>query len=158
NAEALRELGAAELVFANHVLMGGAVGAAAGLPFRVKAHGSELEYSLRGRPELEAAGREALGAADATDVGSRHIREVLGGGVGQAATVVGVRPGVDAARWVPQAGAAALAALLEGAGRDPPNPGNANERLPDEGNAEHLAAFFESEEPTVVYFGKLIEN
>ena len=37
-----------------HVLLGGPVGAATGAPFRVKAHGSELEYSMRGRPELEA--------------------------------------------------------------------------------------------------------
>src|SRR5262249_61390554 len=58
NAAAVRELGAAALVFANHVLMGGAVGAATGLPYRVKAHGSELEYSLRRRPELQSAGRE----------------------------------------------------------------------------------------------------
>ena len=42
--------------------------------------------------------------------------------------------------------------------RDPPNPGNANERLPDEGNAERLAAFLAGDGPTVVYFGKLIEQ
>ena len=52
----------------------------------------------------------------------------------------------------------ALAALLEEARRDPPNPGNANERLPDEGNADRLAAFLETEGPTVVYFGKLLRN
>jgi hypothetical protein len=40
NAAALRGLLPADLVFANHVLMGGPVGAAAGAPFRVKAHGS----------------------------------------------------------------------------------------------------------------------
>ena len=62
NAAALRELLPADLVFTNHVLMGGPVGAATGVPFRVKAHGSELEYSMRGRPELEAWGREALAA------------------------------------------------------------------------------------------------
>src|SRR3712207_3853975 len=48
NAAALRALAPADLVFANHVLLGGAVGAATGLPFAVKAHGSELEYSMRG--------------------------------------------------------------------------------------------------------------
>ena len=42
--------------------------------------------------------------------------------------------------------------------RDPPNPGNANERLPDEGNAERLAAFLAGDTPTVVYFGKLLYN
>src|SRR5579871_1297635 len=77
NVEALRGLGPADLVFMNHVLMGGAVGAALGVPFRVKAHGSELEYSMRGRPELEAWGRESLAHAAATYVGSRHIRDVL---------------------------------------------------------------------------------
>jgi len=158
NAVALRELGAAELVFANHVLMGGAVGAAAGLPYRVKAHGSELEYSLRGRPELEAAGRAALAAADATFVGSHHIRLVLQDVVGQVDRVFEIPPGVDVDRFVPQERATALAQLLEEARRDPPNPGNTNERLPDEGNAERLAAFFADDEPTVVYFGKLIEN
>src|SRR5271154_6729045 len=69
NAAALRELLPADLVFANHVLMGGPVGAATGERFRVKAHGSELEYSMRGRPELEEWGREALAEAEATFVG-----------------------------------------------------------------------------------------
>ena len=41
---------------------------------------------------------------------------------------------------------------------DPPNPGNANERLPDEGNAERLEEFLAGDAPTVVYFGKLIEK
>src|SRR5918911_2395193 len=77
NAAALRELLPADLVFTNHVLMGGPVGAATGAPFRVKAHGSELEYSMRGRPELERWGREALEQAEAVYVGSGHIRAVL---------------------------------------------------------------------------------
>ena len=47
-------------------------------------------------------------------------------------------------------------ALLEEARRDPPNDGN--ERLPDDGNAERLAEFLAGDEPTVVYFGKLIRN
>ena len=42
--------------------------------------------------------------------------------------------------------------------RIPPNPGNADERLPDEGNAERLAPFLEGDRPTVVYFGKLLYN
>ncbi len=48
--------------------------------------------------------------------------------------------------------------LLEEARSDPPNPGNVDERLPDEGNAARFASFFAEERPTVVYFGKLIEN
>ena len=36
--------------------------------------------------------------------------------------------------------------------------GNANERLPDESNALRLAEFLAGDRPTVVYYGKLIEN
>jgi glycosyltransferase involved in cell wall biosynthesis len=69
-----------------------------------------------------------------------------------------VPPGVDVDEWRPQPRAQALEALLAEARRDPPNPGNANERLPDEGNAARLEAFLASGEPVVVYFGKLLEN
>jgi glycosyltransferase involved in cell wall biosynthesis len=41
---------------------------------------------------------------------------------------------------------------------DPPNPGNQQERLPDEGNAERFEAFLGAQEPTVLYFGKLLRN
>ena len=156
NAAALRELLPADLVFANHVLMGGPVGAATGVPFRVKAHGSELEYSMRGRPELAAWGREALASAEATIVGSHHIREVLEDVVGHVERVYEVPPGVDIDEFTLQDRDEALADLLREAREDPPNDGN--ERLPDDGNAERLAAFLSGDEPTVVYFGKLIEE
>ena len=159
NAAALRELEPADLVFANHVLMGGVVAAATGLPYRVKAHGSELEYSIRGRQELEEWARAALHRAQAVYVGSEHIREVVAEVVGVVeAPVVEVPPGVDVELWRPAPRAEALAALLDEARRDPPNPGNLNERLPDEGNAGRLEAFLAGDGPTVVYFGKLIEN
>jgi glycosyltransferase involved in cell wall biosynthesis len=158
NAAALRELAPADLVFANHVLMGAPVGAASGLPFRVKAHGSELEYSMRGRPRLEEWGRETLARARATYVGSRHIREVLGQVVGRVEPVLEVPPGVEVEAFAPAPRDRALAALLDEARRDPPNPGDADERLPDEGNAGRLADFLAGDGPTVVYFGKLIRN
>jgi glycosyltransferase involved in cell wall biosynthesis len=158
NAAALRALLPADLVFANHVLLGGPVGAATGARYAVKAHGSELEYSMRGRPELERWAAESLAGAAAVYVGSAHIRRVLEDVVGHVDRVHEVPPGVDVEEFRPEAREQALAALLEEARRDPPNPGNAEERLPDEGNAERLAAFFAEERPTVVYFGKLIEN
>ena len=158
NAAALRELLPADVVFTNHVLLGGPVGAATGAPYRVKAHGSELEYSMRGRPELCAWGRETLEHADAVFVGSEHIRNVLEDVVGHVERVVEVPPGVDIDEWRPRPRAEALALLLAEARADPANPGNANERLPDEGNAERLEAFFADDRPTVVYFGKLIRN
>ena len=158
NAAALRELLPADLVFTNHVLMGGPVGAASGERFRVKAHGSELEYSMRGRPELEEWGRTTLAEAEATFVGSTHIREVLEDVVGHIDRVFEVPPGVDVDEFRFQARDEALADLLDEARRDRPNPGNASERLPDEGNAARLAQFLAGDEPTVVYFGKLIEQ
>jgi glycosyltransferase involved in cell wall biosynthesis len=158
NIEALRALLPADLVFVNHVLMGGAVGAGVGGRFRVKAHGSELEYSMRGRPELESWGAEVLAPAEAVFVGSQHIREVLGEVTGHVGSVFEVPPGVDVDEFVPQTRKEALADLVAEARADPPNPGNAEERLPDEGNAGRLAAFLAGDRPTVVYFGKLIEN
>ena len=157
NAEVLRGI-PADLVFANHVLLGGPVGASSGAPFRVKAHGSELEYSMRGRPDLEHWGREALAGAEATYVGSEHIRRVLDEVVGHVERVHTVPPGVDVDEFVLQDRGTALRDLVAEAERDPPNPGNRNERLPDEGNAERLRAFLAGDEPTVVYFGKLIEQ
>jgi glycosyltransferase involved in cell wall biosynthesis len=158
NAEAMRERLPADLVFVNHVLMGGPVGAAVAAPYVVKAHGSELEYSMRGNAELSAWGREALTGADATIVGSEHIRHVLAEVCGQTENVHEVSPGVDIELWQPASRDEALAALLAESRKDPPNPGNAYERLPDEGNADRLAAFLAGDRPTVVYFGKLIEN
>jgi glycosyltransferase involved in cell wall biosynthesis len=158
NAAALQEHLPADVVFCNHVLLGGAVGAASGARYAVKAHGSELEYSMRGREELEAWGREALSQAAATFVGSAHIREVLDEVCGHVERVHEVPPGVDIDEWLPRPPADALAALIAEARRDPPNPGNENERLPDEGNAERLRAFLAEDTPTVVYFGKLLYN
>jgi glycosyltransferase involved in cell wall biosynthesis len=158
NASALRELAPADLVFANHVLLGGPVAAATGLPFAVKAHGSELEYSMRGNAELAAWAKESLAQARAVFVGSAHIREVLEEVVGHVDHVHEVPPGVDVDQFRPLPRAQALAQLLEESRRDAPNPGNANERLPDEGNAERLAEFFAGDEPTVLYFGKLLRN
>jgi glycosyltransferase involved in cell wall biosynthesis len=158
NATALRSHLPADLVFANHVLLGGPVAAATGARHAVKAHGSELEYAMRGNPELSAWGREALAGADAVFVGSAHIRRVLEDVVGHVDRVHEVPPGVDVDEFRPQPRDEALAGLLDQARRDPPNPGNAEERLPDEGNAERLAAFLTGDEPTVVYFGKLLRN
>jgi glycosyltransferase involved in cell wall biosynthesis len=158
NAAAVRAELPADLVFANHVLLGGPVAAAAGAPYAVKAHGSELEYSMRGNEELAAWGRESLARATATFVGSAHIRSVLEEVVGHVDRVYEVPPGVDVEEFKPEQRAEALERLLAEARRDPPNPGNAEERLPDEGNAERLAAWFASDEPTVLYFGKLLYN
>lgn len=158
NAAAIRERLPAELVFASHVLLGGPVGAATGARYAVAVHGSELEYSMRGNAELSAWGAQVLGGAAAVIVGTAHIRKALTEVCGPVDRVHEVPPGVDVELWRPQSRAQALAALLEEARRDPPNPGNVNERLPDEGNADRLAQFLAGDRATIVYFGKLIYN
>src|SRR5262249_47192281 len=129
-----------------------------GAPFAVKAHGSELEYSIRGNEELTAEAQEALAKAHAVFVGSDHIRGVLEEVVGQVERVYEVPPGVDVEEFRPLGRAEALPRLLEECRRDRPNPGNRQERLPDEDNARRLERFFEGELPTVLYFGKLLYN
>jgi len=158
NASAIRGLLPADVVFTNHVLLGGPVGVAGGAPFAVKAHGSELEYSMRGNAALSAWGAEALGLAKATFVGSRHIRTVVAEVCGHTENVIEVPPGVDIDEWAPEEREAAAVALVEEASHDARNPGNAQERLPDEGNAERFQHLVPPGLPVVVYFGKLIEQ
>ncbi|MDQ2967188.1 MAG: glycosyltransferase family 4 protein [Actinomycetota bacterium] len=159
NATALCAHMPADLVFANHVLLGAAVGWASGMPFAVKTHGSELEYSMRGSEELATWGRECLASAEAVFVGSAHIRNVLEEVVGHVDRVHEVPPGVDIDEFRPSVSRdESLARLLEEAGVDAANPANSNERQPDEGNAARLEEFFATDEPTVVYFGKLLHN
>jgi hypothetical protein len=52
NAASVRAHLPADLVVTNHLLLGGPVGAAVGVPYVVKAHGSELEFTMRGHAEL----------------------------------------------------------------------------------------------------------
>jgi glycosyltransferase involved in cell wall biosynthesis len=154
NASALRDHLPADLVFANHVLLGGPVAAATGARHAVKAHGSELEYAIRGNEELAAWARVSLASAGAVFVGSEHIRQVLAEVVGHVDRVREVPPGVDVDEFRPEARDEALSGLIEEARRDE----HGDERLPDEGNAERFAEFFATDEPTVLYFGKLLYN
>jgi glycosyltransferase involved in cell wall biosynthesis len=155
NAAALRELLPADLVFANHVLLGGPVAKEAGARYAVKAHGSELEYSMRGHVDLERWGAESLADAEAVFVGSAHIRAVLDEVVGHVDRVHEVPPGVDLDEFVPEDRLRAFAGLIAAAEDDPPD---GDERNPDPGNAARFEAAFARDVPTVVYVGKLIEN
>jgi glycosyltransferase involved in cell wall biosynthesis len=159
NAAALRDELPADLVLTNHLLLGGPVGAAAGVPYVVKAHGSELEFSMRGNEELCAWARETLAAATAILAGTEHVRgvieEVLGRGPWLEKIHI-VPPGVDVEEFRPEPREEALAALVEEARRDLPNPPSAHDhRLPDEGNAERFASFLAGDEPTVVFVGRV---
>jgi glycosyltransferase involved in cell wall biosynthesis len=155
NAAAVREHLPADFVLVNHVLLGAPVGAAAGVPFAVKAHGSELEFAIRGNADLAAWARESLTGATEVIAGSEHIRQVLEDVLGAGPYLDRIRmvpPGVDVDELRPEAREAAFAALVEEARRDPPLAG---ERHPDPGNAKRLERFLAGEQPTVVYVGKL---
>ena len=158
NAKALAEHLPADVVFCNHVLLGGPVGLASGARFAVKAHGSELEFSMRGNLALAAWGRDCLQHAAAVFVGSAHVRRVLEEVCGPLDRVHEIPPGVEIDEWKPEERSTALAALLAEARHDPPNPANTDERHPDEGNAERLDRFLAGDRPTVVYFGKLMRT
>src|SRR5439155_25606715 len=107
--------------------------AATGARYAVKAHGSELEYSMRASPELQAWGAEVLADAAGVFVGSSHVRKVLEDVVGHVERVFEVPPGVDTDEFRPRSRADAVRDLLDEALNDPPNPRNADGRLPDEG-------------------------
>jgi glycosyltransferase involved in cell wall biosynthesis len=152
NAACVRDHLPADYLLVNHVLPGAPVGARVGLPFVVKAHGSELEFSMRGNAELCTWARGSLGEAQDVVVGSEHIRDVLADVVGWSERVRVVPPGVDVEEFRPEPRDEALARLLEESRRDGPP---ASERDPDEGNADRFQAFLAAERPTVVYVGKL---
>jgi glycosyltransferase involved in cell wall biosynthesis len=155
NAEAVREHMPADFLLVNHVLLGAPVGDATGMPFTVKAHGSELEFSMRGNEELAAWARDMLGSAEEVIVGSEHIRDVLAEVVGWRERVRIVPPGVDVEEFQPEPRTEALRSLIQEAGRDG---SPTSEREPDEGNAERFETLFANEAPTVLYVGKLSEE
>ncbi|HJX44502.1 MAG TPA: glycosyltransferase [Geodermatophilus sp.] len=123
NAAAVRAQGSADLLLVNHVLLGAPVGAASGLPYVVKAHGSELEFAMRGNAELCAWVGETLPGAAVVLAGSRHVSGVLGELVGvDPERVAVVPPGVDVDALRPRGRATALNALIEESRRDPAHP------------------------------------
>jgi glycosyltransferase involved in cell wall biosynthesis len=110
---------------------------------------------MRGRVDLADWGAETLAEADVVYAGSEHIRDVLDEVCGHVDRVEIVPPGVDVDQFRPEPHEQALAALVDESERDPDD---GDERHPDPGNAARFAEFFSRDEPTVVYFGKLIEN
>ena len=151
--------GRADLVLANHVLMGGPVAAracAGGTTHAVKIHGSELEYAIRGRPQLAALAVHSLAGASALFAGSGHIVEVteelLGKGLHDRIHIV--PPGVDTDAFHP--GGGDLAGLIAALGRDAaaPYPGRPAERAPDTDAGDRLAGLGRF----VLYFGKLMRQ
>lgn len=156
NAEAISSQGPADLLIANHLVLGGPVAAATGLPHMVKAHGSELEYAMRGNPGLCAWAAETLASSRCILAGSEHIKGVVMDLLDiDPALIEVIPPGVDTHAMRPRPRDEALAGLLSQASCDR----TGDERLPDPGNTERLASFMSSaDRPRVIYVGKLSEE
>lgn len=156
NAIALRKSGPADLVIANHVLMGAPVAQASAVPYVVKAHGSELEYAMRGRADLCAWAARTLKDARVVAVGSEHTGQIVTELTGVAKDrMIIAPPGVDTDQMRPLPHDEALAGLLNECRNDPPH---ISERDPDRDNASRLEKFLAGQRPTILYVGKLIEQ
>jgi glycosyltransferase involved in cell wall biosynthesis len=183
NVGAVREvagtLGGVDAALANHLVMGPAILARAGLSFAAKIHGSALEYTVKPEPErFLPYAREGVEAASAVLVGSRHTAESLWAAIGDPGLPAKTRlgpPGVDTRLFSPlprdaaRARLQALARALREDRRPPQAAGDARggdavtgpaargawDRDPEQAAAaiEHLAA---AEGPRVVLVGKLI--
>jgi glycosyltransferase involved in cell wall biosynthesis len=110
NVAAVREVaeraGGIDAALANHLVMGPAILARAGIaPFAAKVHGSALEYTVKPHPRFRPYAREGLEAAEGVLVGSAHTGESLWAALPEVAdlrekTRLGP-PGVDVEEFKP---------------------------------------------------------
>lgn len=153
-----RSAGAVDAALANHLVMGPAILARAGLGFAAKIHGSALEFTVRPNPRFLPYAREGMRSAAGVLVGSRHTAESLWALLGDPDLPERTRlgpPGVDTELFAPtspneaEAGLRSLAAELEGAG--------GRELGRDTGGAAAaIERFAEARGPRVAFVGKFI--
>jgi glycosyltransferase involved in cell wall biosynthesis len=97
--DVLEAVGGVDAALANHLVMGPAILARAGLRFAAKIHGSALEYTVKPEPErFLPYAREGMDAASGVLVGSRHTAESLWTAMDDPTIVAKTRlgpPGVD---------------------------------------------------------------
>ena len=165
NVAAVHEVAAAvggiDAALANHLVMGPAILARAGVRFAAKIHGSALEYTVKPhRERFLPYAREGMDPAQGVLVGSRHTAESLWEAIGDPELPGRTRlgpPGVDTELFRPLAGQspperlAELAAQVKAEGAA----GGAFQRDPRAAAdaIRHLAA---AAGPRVVLVGKLI--
>jgi glycosyltransferase involved in cell wall biosynthesis len=156
-------VGGVEAALANHLVMGPAILARAGLDcgFAAKVHGSALEYTVKPHPRFLPYAREGMAAASGVLAGSRHTAESLWRAVADPALPAKTRlgpPGVDVElfrrreREATDAELQRIASELEGRPDD-----GAFGRQPARA-ASALREFAGAAGPRVLFVGKLIEQ
>jgi glycosyltransferase involved in cell wall biosynthesis len=121
NVRAVRDVVACarpDVALANHLVMGPLILARALLddvPYAVKVHGSDIEYTVAPHPErFVPPSREGVARASGLLVGSGHIADRLVATLGDEALRARIRlgpPGVDVARFAPRPPAQARAGV-----------------------------------------------
>jgi glycosyltransferase involved in cell wall biosynthesis len=162
--------GPLDAALANHLVMGPAILARAGLGagdggpgFAAKVHGSALEYTVKPEPErFLPYAREGMEAASAVLVGSRHTAESLW----RALELPGLEertrlgpPGVDVALFAPGEGPLRARGLADELRRESQARGGAMESAwgRDPATAADAVEWFaDGDGPRVVFVGKLI--
>jgi glycosyltransferase involved in cell wall biosynthesis len=104
--ELTTRVGGFDVALANHLVMGPAILARAGVaPFAAKVHGSALEYTVKPHPRFVPYAEEGLAAANGVLVGSRHTAESLWAALPGVAGLEGKTrlgpPGVDIGLFTP---------------------------------------------------------
>jgi glycosyltransferase involved in cell wall biosynthesis len=165
NVDAVREVvdlaGGVDAALANHLVMGPAILARAGLRFAVKIHGSALEYTVKPHPECFLPyAREGLRAAAGVLVGSGHTARSLWAAMDDTTLPGKTRlgpPGVDTALFAPIPRAEAEPRLRQLAAdlRDSPEGESAWGR-DHEAAAVAIEQLADADGPRVVFVGKLI--
>jgi len=172
NVAAVRQVvetyGPPEAALANHLIMGPAILARAGLAraghgFAIKVHGSDLSYTVRPHPErFVPYAREGTDAASGILVGSGHTAADLFATMEDSGLRDKTRlgpPGVDVARFRPRPRPEADAALEELATRLDAERGESDDSFARNGPAAAKALREWSEgAPRVLSVGKLLVN
>jgi glycosyltransferase involved in cell wall biosynthesis len=173
NVEAVSEVvevaGGIDAALSNHLVMGPAILARAGLRFAAAIHGSALEYTVKPDPDrFLSYAREGTDAASGVLVGSRHTAESLWAAIGDPSLPAKTRlgpPGVDTQLFFPLPRDEARGRLRELAGQVEEVTGQAGEGGLGAGStwdrdteqaAGAIQWFAEAEGPRVVMVGKLI--
>jgi len=115
--EVAEESGGIDLALANHLVMGPAILARAGVaPYAVKIHGSALEYTVKPHPRFLPYALEGVEAANGVLTGSGHTAESLWAALAELPdlrekTRLGP-PGVDVEEFRPRGGREPLVAFV----------------------------------------------